>query len=142
EFPALSDLDQRRRAIDGIENYRQVLSLGIPPIEELGDGASELARLGDDEMAELVRSHPDRFVGFAAGLPLNDIEASVDELKRAVGDLGALGAQLHTPVSGRPLDDKSFEPLFETLAALGVAVWIHPTRGKTEKVDYETEDAS
>lgn len=142
EFPALFDLDERWRAIEGLDGYRQILSLGIPPVEELGDRAAQLARLGNDEMAELVRSRPDRFLGFAAGLPLNDVDASVAELERAVAELGAVGAQLYAPVSGRPLDDPRFEPLFETLAALNVAVWLHPTRGKAEKGDYHTEDAS
>jgi aminocarboxymuconate-semialdehyde decarboxylase len=93
-------------------------------------------------MAELVRSHPDRFLGFAAGLLLNDVDASVAELERVVVELGALGVHLYAPVSGRPLDEPGFEPLFEMLAGLGVAIWLHPTRGKAEKVDYQTEDAS
>jgi predicted TIM-barrel fold metal-dependent hydrolase len=42
-------------------------------------------------MAELVHRYPDRFVGFAASLPMEDAEASVAELKRAVAELGALG---------------------------------------------------
>ena len=34
--------------------------------------AIELARIANDSMAELVRKHPDRFVAFAAALPMND----------------------------------------------------------------------
>jgi aminocarboxymuconate-semialdehyde decarboxylase len=142
-FSALVDLDARRRAIEGIENYRQILVLGVPPLEELGDASltTELARLANDEMAGLVRSHPDLFAGFAASLPLNDVEASLAELERAMGELGALGAQLYTPAVGRPLDDPIFEPLLAKLAGLGGAVWLHPTRGQATP-DYETEPES
>lgn len=65
EFHALSGLDERRRALDGIDSYRQIVMLAVPPLEELGDAAlcADLARLANDEMAELVRCYPDRFAG-------------------------------------------------------------------------------
>lgn len=142
-FPALFDLDARWRAIEGIDGYRQILVLAVPPVEELGgpDLCNDLARLANDEMALLVRSHSDRFAGFCASLPLNDTEASLAELERAMGDLGALGAQIYTPVAGRPLDDPRIEPLFAKLDALNGAAWLHPTRGQVT-ADYETESAS
>src|SRR5260370_15514111 len=92
-------------------------------------------------MAELVRTHPDRFVGFACALPLNDTEASLQEIDRAVGDLGALGAQVFTNVQGVPLDHPIFEPIFARLESLGRAIWLHPTRNATWR-DYPTETAS
>ncbi len=99
------------------------------------------ARLANDEMAELVQKHPDRFVGFACALPLNDVEAALWELDRAVGDLGALGAQVFTNVLGLPLDDPIFDPIFARLEALDRAMWLHPTRNATWS-DYPTETAS
>jgi predicted TIM-barrel fold metal-dependent hydrolase len=91
-----------------------VLVLAVPPIEEVGPSAiaAEFARLANDEMAELVQKHPDRFVGFACALPLNDPEASLREVDRAVGDLGALGAQVFTNVLGVPLDHPTFDQIF------------------------------
>ena len=35
------------------------------------------------DQRELVARHPDRFIGFAASLPLDDVGASVTELVRA-----------------------------------------------------------
>ena len=143
QTPALADLDERARELEGLEEYRQILVLAIPPVEELGSQAvcRELARLANDELAELVAAHPDRFAGFAAGLPLNDVDAALEELDRAIGTLGALGVQVYSNVGGRPLDDPRYEPVFARAAELGRAIWLHPTRGST-RADYETEAAS
>ncbi|MBP1698463.1 MAG: amidohydrolase 2, partial [Deltaproteobacteria bacterium] len=64
-LPALSDLDIRFKAMDQYEGYRQVLSIGAPPIELIFSPkeAADLARMGNDEMAELLNKYPDRFVG-------------------------------------------------------------------------------
>lgn len=137
---ALTDLDARWRKIEPFGDYTQVLVLAVPPIEELGPPttAAEFARLANDEMAELARTYPDRFVGFASALPLNDIEASLREIERAIEDLGALGAQLFTNVQGVPLDDPAFEPIFARLEILNRPIWLHPTRSATSR-DYSTE---
>src|SRR2546423_7741971 len=84
---ALTDLDARWRAIEPFGDYAQVLVLAVPPLEEVGppDVAADFARLANDEMAELVALHRDRFAGFAAALPLNDHEASLQEIDRACG---------------------------------------------------------
>ena len=141
--PILTDVDARRRAIEGVGDYAQVLVLAVPPLEEVGpaDVASDFARLANDEMAELVARHRDAFVGFAAALPLNDVDASVRELDRATTDLGALGAQLFTNVLGVPLDDPRFEPLFARVESLDCMAWLHPTRDATF-ADYRTETVS
>jgi len=140
---ALTNLDARWRSVEYLGDYSQVLVLAVPPIEEIGPPAiaAEFARLANDEMAELVRRHPDRFVGFACSLPLNDTDASLREIDRAVGDLGALGAQVFTNVQGVPLDHPTFEPIFARLESLDRAVWLHPTRNATWR-DYPTETAS
>jgi predicted TIM-barrel fold metal-dependent hydrolase len=143
QFAALADLDARWRSMEGIDGYRQIVTLAVPPVEELGppDVTVELARGANDEMAELVAAHSDRLAGFAAGLPLNDVDASLEELTRAVGELGALGVQIYTSIGGRPIDDPRFAPVFAEVARLGRAVWLHPTRGATQP-DYESETDS
>jgi predicted TIM-barrel fold metal-dependent hydrolase len=128
--PALTDLDARRRALEPFDDYAQVLVLAVPPIEEIGpaDVAAQFAQLANDEMADLVRAHPDRFVGFAAALPLHDVEASMRELERATGELGALGALFYSNVNGIQLDDPRFEPLLAELERRDRTMWLHPTR--------------
>ena len=140
---ALTDLDARWRAIEPLSDYTQVLVLAVPPIEEVGapEVAADFARLANDEMAELVVKHRDRFVGFAAALPLNDVEASLREMDRACRDLGALGVQVFSNVQGVPLDDPRFEPLFTQVEELERTVWLHPTRSATF-ADYPSERRS
>ena len=128
---ALTHLDARWRAIEQFgREYAQVLVLAVPPIEEIGPPAvaAEFAALANDEMAELVQAHRDRFLGFAAALPLNDTEASLRELDRAVADLDAKGALFYSNVHGTQLDDARFEPLWARIEELGVTAWLHPTR--------------
>lgn len=139
----LTDLDARWRRIEPYGDYRQVLVLAVPPLEEVGPPAVaiEFARLANDEMAELVVRHPDRFAGFAAALPLNDAEASVAEAERAVRELGALGVQLFTNVEGIPLDDLRFDPILSQVERLGATAWLHPTRNAGWP-DYPSEARS
>jgi uncharacterized protein len=131
EDPTLVDLDARWRSMDRFEDYRQVLVLGAPPLEELGDPESvaDLARAANDELAELVARYPDRFVGFAAALPLSSVDLSLEEIDRVIGaGMGALGVQIYTNVCGRPLDSPEFEPLFARMEELDRAIWLHPAR--------------
>ncbi len=140
---SLWDLDERLRVIEPFEDYSQIISLAAPPIESLGDRAeaADLARLANDEMAELVRSRSDTFVGFVAGVPMNDVDATLAEIDRAVGQLGALGIQIYTHVNGVPLDDSRFEPVFARMAELDRAIWVHPARNSSWP-DYPSEQKS
>jgi predicted TIM-barrel fold metal-dependent hydrolase len=60
-----------------------------------------------------------------AALPLQDIPASIAEMKRAVQMLGHSGIVLPTNVNGKNLDDPSFYPIYEAAQELGVPVAIH-----------------
>jgi aminocarboxymuconate-semialdehyde decarboxylase len=139
----LWDLDERLRVIEPFGDYTQIISLAAPPIESLGSPAesAELARLGNDEMAELVRSRPDTFAGFVAGVPLNDVDATLAEIDRAVDELGALGIQIYNHVNGVALDEPRFEPVFARMEELDRAIWVHPARNSSWP-DYPTEDKS
>ena len=140
--PCIYDLDVRFRIMDEFGDYRQVISLGMPPLEALGEPAvsEELARLGNDGMAELVARHPDRFAGFVASLPMNSPNAAA-EAERAFRECGANGLQIHSNVNGAPLDEPRFLPVFEMAAKHGKPVLIHPSRGSSMP-DYLTETRS
>ena len=87
EIPVLTDVELRLRIMDQFPGYRQVPCLATPPIEVFGDPkiAPELARIANDGMAELVSKHPDRFVAFAASLPMNNMDACLKEVDREIG---------------------------------------------------------
>jgi aminocarboxymuconate-semialdehyde decarboxylase len=139
----LWDLDERLRVIEPFGEYSQIVSLAAPQIEALGEPPEtvDLARLANDELAELVRARPDTFAGFVAGLPMGDVDAALAEVDRAMHQLGALGVQIYTHVNGLPLDDPRFEPLFARMAELDRAIWVHPARNSSWP-DYPTESKS
>jgi aminocarboxymuconate-semialdehyde decarboxylase len=126
----LYDLDVRFRVMDRFQDYRQVLTLATPPIEQVATGGAgrDLATLANDSLADICAKYPDRFVGFAAGLPMDDPDAALVELDRAVGSLGALGVQIFTNVNGHALDEPRFDQLFARLSALDRPVWVHGAR--------------
>ncbi|MBI4464363.1 MAG: amidohydrolase [Acidobacteria bacterium] len=142
-IPVLVDLELRFRIMDQFPDYQQVLTLATPPLEATGNPqvAAELARIANDSMAELVAKYPDRFPTFAASLPMNNMEACLAEVDRAIQQLGARGVQLFSNINGRPLDDPEFRPLFERMAAHDLPIWLHPIRGANFP-DYQSEKKS
>ena len=141
--PMLYDLDERFRVMDRFDGYQQILSLPTPPLEVMGSPAQaiDLAQLANDGMAELVKRYPDRFAGFVASLPFNDPDAAVHETRRAVDDLGASGIQIFSNVQGKPISAPEFLPIFETMAAYDLPIWLHPYRGAAWS-DYPSEETS
>ena len=141
-IPALSNIDERLRVVDMFENYSQVLSLGLPPVERLWgpDKAPEMARIGNDGLAEIVAKHRGQFVGYSAFLPMNVPEAAVKEAERVLAS-GANAIQLASNVNGSPLDEPQFWPIFEVIAKSGRPILLHPARTR-DMPDYPTEKIS
>jgi len=72
---------------------------------------------------------------------MSNPDALVADARRNIEDLGAVGMQIYTNVSGKPLDRPEFEPFFEYMASTGKPVWMHPSRG-ANFTDYLEEDQS
>jgi uncharacterized protein len=139
----LFDLDARFREMDEFGDYREIISLPNPPIEDLAHGntAETLARVGNDAMAELCARHPQRFPAFAAAVALTDVDAAIAEAQRAIRDLGARGVQIFTNIAGRPLDLPEFRPFFAAMAEHDLPIWLHPAR-TADMTDYAAEQKS
>ena len=137
------DLDARIRIMDGFENYSQVLSLGLPPIEGMvgPDLAPEFARVANDGLAELVAKYPNRFAGYVGGLAMNAPEQAAKEAERILIDGSANGLQLHTNVDGHCLDEPRFLPIFEIAAKAGKPILLHPAR-TAQFPDFAAESRS
>ena len=142
-LPSLWDLEARFRILDRFDGVTQVLTLASPAIEAVFEPkvSTELARQANDEMAELVRRYPDRFVAAVASLPMNDTDAALEELDRSINELGLKGIQLFTSVGGKPLDAPEFIPFYEKMAGYDLPVWIHPKRERPGP-DYSSEKES
>jgi aminocarboxymuconate-semialdehyde decarboxylase len=145
-FPRLKtlcDIDTRLALLDEFDGLQQVLSLANPPLELIAapDVTPDLARLANDELAKVCSKHPDRFPAFIAALPMNNIEATLNEIDRTINDLGARGIQVFTNVAGKPLSSPEFRPIFRRMVEHDLPVWVHPMRGPNFP-DYAGEQAS
>ena len=85
----------------------------------------QLAREVNDEIAAMTKQWPTRFAGLAT-LPVQDVQAAIDELERAVTVLGLKGAELDTLVNGDNWDEPKFLPLFKAAEAMGAVLFFHP----------------
>ena len=141
--PMLVDLDERFRVMDLFEDYAQILSVPAPPPEVLAarDVSPELAKRANDGMAELCTKYPQRFPGFTATLAMNNIESVIEEIPRAIEELGARGVEFYTNVKGKPLDLPEFEPIFDLMSEYDLPIWVHPIR-PAHFTDYLSEEKS
>ncbi len=142
-LPTLFDLEYRFRIMDKYPGLMQVLTLSSPPVEQIAnpEKAVDLAKLANDEMAELVLKYPDRFAAAVACLPMINMDAALEEADRAIVDLKFRGVQIFTPINDKPLDLPEFMPLYEKMSRYNLPIWIHPERD-ADYADYRTENRS
>ena len=127
--PIVTNLDTRFKFMDLHPEVLQVLTIALPPLDAVvgPDEASELCQIANDEVAELVTRFPSRFLCGVACLPLNDIDAALQETDRAITQLGLKGIQIFARSEGEDLlDNPKFKPLYEKMAAYDLPIWIHP----------------
>src|SRR5437016_5800769 len=139
----LFDLELRFAEMDTLGDYRQVISLPNPPLEEIAQGetAAQLARVANDAMAELCAQHPQRLPAFVAAVSLDDVDAALNEAERAIKQLGARGIQIFTNIAGHPLDEPRFAVVFAAMAGYDLPIWLHPAR-TAAMPDYAAEAKS
>jgi 5-carboxyvanillate decarboxylase len=127
-FERIQDLgDLRLHDMDSTGMAVQILSLTAPGVQVFDAAeATALARSANDQLADAIRKHPDRFAGLAAIAP-QDPAGAAKELERGVRQLGLKGAIVNSHTRGEYLDDPKFWAIFEAAEALNVPVYIHPT---------------
>jgi aminocarboxymuconate-semialdehyde decarboxylase len=90
-----------------------------------GAGQAPVARMVNDTYAALIAAHPERFKGFAS-IPMDDPEAALRELHRAIDVLKLHGVILLSNIRGRPLADPAYRPFFEEADRMTLCVLLHP----------------
>ena len=119
--------DLRIRDMDATGIAKQILSITSPGVQIFDAAtAASLAASFNDQLAEAIRRHPDRFAGLAAIAPQNP-SAAAKELQRAVKTLGLKGGIVNSHTRGEYLDDPKFWEIFEAAESLGVPIYLHPT---------------
>lgn len=124
--PLLQDLGDGRLEIMDRAGIQLAVLLSIASVQDVvdRDTAMRIAREANDALAEAVRTHPDRYAGFAS-IPLQDPKAGADELERAVSELGMVGAMVFGHTDGHYLDEDRYSALWERLESLDVPLYLH-----------------
>jgi len=103
--------------------------LSLAPISYLYDFDDNVALTFyikfNDNLAHIVEKSEGMFIGLA-GVPLQSPSLAIDELKRAVKDLGLKGVEIGSHVLGKNLDDESLRDFFRIVSALNIPVFVHP----------------
>ena len=121
--------DPQRKILDMKERKLALSILSSSPFAfyyEIEDNlAVELAEFQNDQLGEMVKKYPDSFAAMAT-LPLQNPQAALKELDRAINKLGLRGIEVGSHVGKRELGDPIFWPIYEVLERTGLPMFIHP----------------
>lgn len=124
--PAMTDLAARLAAMDAAGIDVAVLSLSTPNVFFLPPAAQpQLARTMNDAYAQAVAAYPDRIKAFAS-IPMDDPDAALAELHRAIDELLLHGVILLSNIGGRPLTDPAYRPFLAEADRMGLCILLHP----------------
>src|SRR5438477_3346797 len=122
----MTDVAKRLEDMDRVGIDTEVLSLSTPNVYFVeGRAQAEVARLANDAYAELATRHAGRFLGFAS-IPMDDPDAALRELQRALDELRMQGVVVLSNIRGRALADPVYRPFFEEADRRNVCVFVHP----------------
>lgn len=112
------------------EEYLKVMDdVGVEKMVILGKdygmlGDQQQSNLTDGEVADFVKAHPDRFIGFTAAHPDRGEEKNLERIEKAVNDLGLKGIKIN-PHSGFFPNDERLYPIYEKATELRIPVMVH-----------------
>ena len=142
------DLDARLRELDNYRIDREITVIDTaldPSVVHLDDDVEKLklARLLNDQMAHVNKDSKGRIFALG-GISLASIESdgessvAIEEMRRAVDELGLRGFVIPSNVQGKPLD--AFPAFWSEVEKLNATVYIHPTDPVTKSSrPYEDE---
>lgn len=95
--------------------------------------AAHFSRKQNEAIQQVVKKHPDRFVGFGS-VPLQSVADAV-AIAGEAKSMGLKGLEIGNAVGDKPLDDPSFEPFFEAAQTLDLLLFVHPLEGGVDADD-------
>jgi aminocarboxymuconate-semialdehyde decarboxylase len=126
-MPGMFDYELRIRAMDAAGVDIAIVTLTSPNVYWGSQQISVLAsRTINDDMAAQQRRYPER-IRFMCSLPWQHPKLAIAELKRATGELGAVGVMVLANIDGQSLTDKAFAPIWKEIDKRGLPVLVHPT---------------
>jgi aminocarboxymuconate-semialdehyde decarboxylase len=124
--PPMTDVGKRLEDMDRVGIDVEVISLSTPNVFFAdAEHQPEIARIVNDAYAELVAQHPMRFKGFAS-IPMDDPDAALRELHRAIHDLKLNGVILLSNIAGKPLTSPQYRSFFAEANRMKLCILLHP----------------
>lgn len=125
--PQMADAAQRVEEMDATGIDVQIISVTTPQVYFLaGQECVDLTRHCNDYLADIVQRYPERFRALAS-LPLTaSMDDTLRELNRGLDELNMAGVIIGANIDHRPIDDPSFNPLYEEMNRRGTPMFIHP----------------
>ncbi len=120
-------VDERQRHLDAVGVERQVISWPTTFGTDAALTAEEAVpiwRAYNDDLAELVATHPDRLSGLAI-LPTSNIPWAVQELERAHNELGLIGVTLPVGAFHTLEGAKKLAPVLEAAQKHRSHIYLH-----------------
>jgi aminocarboxymuconate-semialdehyde decarboxylase len=124
--PPMTDVTKRIEDMDRVGIDVEVVSLSTPNVFFTdAPHQPEIACIVNDAYAELVAQHPTRFKGFAS-IPMDDPDAALNELHRAIDELKLNGVILLSNIGGKPLTSPLYRPFFAEANRMKLCILLHP----------------
>lgn len=122
--PRFAAMDETGIAVQLLSPWIGLVNYAVPE----ADGVW-LAEAISTAIADVVKAHPDRFIGIGS-VPLQAPERAAAMLKPLMEDLGLVGVEINTTLGpDRFLDDRSLDPFWAEAEARGAFIMIHPSMG-------------
>ncbi|OGA13326.1 MAG: hypothetical protein A3H32_10015 [Betaproteobacteria bacterium RIFCSPLOWO2_02_FULL_63_19] len=122
----LRPLDDSTHDIDLHLKYMDIAGIDMAVLSGTEAENLEVAKKFNDHFAAVVKQHPKRFAAMAVTLPLGGRQA-LDELERAVKQLGLKGVLITAQIHGEAVDSRKLWPFYERVCKLDVPVFVHPS---------------
>lgn len=126
--------EERIQVLDdaGVDIALLSSSMGIEELSDM-EGVPRIIQNVNDAVYQTVQAYPERFWG-SITLPVLDLEAAQEELRRCVEDLGFVTWHTHSNYGETAIDDDRYLPLLQQAADYGVPVYIHPHTTKDTRI--------
>lgn len=124
--PAMTDVPKRLEEMNRVGIDVEVVSLSTPNVFFAdAQHQPDIARMVNDAYAELIAQHPARFKAFAS-IPMDNPDAALSELHRAIDELKMNGVILLSNIGGRPLISSEYRPFFAQANRMKLCILLHP----------------
>ncbi|MDD5129695.1 MAG: amidohydrolase family protein [Candidatus Omnitrophica bacterium] len=118
------DIEAQLKMMDAAGIDAAVLSYPTTDAHLKIGSISQVAHTYNDNIAQILKAYPKRFIG-AAILPLDNSIDITEELKRATEDLGFKAVSLASSYNGIYLDDRMFVPVYKLAQEKNLPIFVH-----------------